>query len=70
MNIIEAIKKTNEFTPYITRINQCWGSGDGRLKAQPTDTYGFILKAPGELPCPRWQPDREDILADDWDVCD
>lgn len=72
LNIIEAIQKTCKETPYITR--EAWDrqfepAPGHRILLMPTDTPDCIIalsSRDGIRSYPRWNPTKEDLLADDW----
>lgn len=72
MNIVEAIRSTCKDTPYITR--QKWETEfdavpGHRILLMPTDTPDCIIvisHRDGIRSYPRWNPTKEDLLADDW----
>lgn len=72
MNIIEATKAAQEKGAYMKRTGVAWAN---HAKIQPTDlgydveiTYPPNLKRKKERH-PMWNPQTEDVLADDWVVC-
>lgn len=72
MNIIEAIKNTCKDTPYITRSawdSEFEGIPGHRILLMPTDTPDCIIALSYRefvRSYPRWNPTKEDLLADDW----
>ena len=75
MTISEAIKARTEEKPYITR--KAWNIKifDCRaveLKIMPTDTPECCIITSRVAISPRrgWQPQLEDLIADDWGVTD
>lgn len=71
MNIVDAIKATNEEQPYITR--ESWAkefrhAPGHRIRLLPTDTMDCVLYvgARDGLCHPRWNPFKSDLLAEDW----
>ncbi len=68
MNIQEAVKKAIKDGKHITRK-----AFKEKLYIEPTDTPDCcIISAPEPRKNPRrgWQPQAEDLLADDWIVID
>ncbi len=64
MNIQEATKKAVECGGYI--VPKKWA---GRIKIRPTNSSNCCLVySKNHAPCPRWEPDAEDLMADDWTV--
>lgn len=72
MNIIQAIQNTCKGEPYITRReweHQFEPAPDHRILLMPTDTPDCIIaltSRDGIRSYPRWNPTKEDLLADDW----
>lgn len=73
VTIVEAIKATTEEKPYITR--EKWDREfrhvpGHRFPLLATDTRDGIMLAKSMMgfPKPRWNPEREDLIADDWIV--
>ena len=72
MNIIKAIQKTCKETPYITRQQgdtEFEGAPGHRILLMPTDTPDCILALSRRdfiRSYPRWNPTKEDLLANDW----
>ncbi|QGG59107.1 Thoeris anti-defense Tad2 family protein [Loigolactobacillus bifermentans] len=70
MNIQQATRKALTTQKGITR--ESWDVGVPIIII-PTNTTGCcIVQVPGtedEL-APRWEPEAEDLLADDWRLCD
>ena len=69
MNICEAIKLVDERTPYITRAS--WNDGVLHEKPmlfliQPTNSPDCCICYGVSKPSPRWNPTKEDLMADDW----
>ncbi len=70
MFIYQAVEKAIKEGKYITRENCFWG---GIVKIKPTNTCDCcIAVALDKKNPPRrgWQPKAEDLMADDWYVCD
>lgn len=66
MNIQQAVKLAIEKRPLIARA--IWPS---RVAIDPTDSgEGCIVSRNGENPCPRWHPQAEDLIAEDWILID
>lgn len=66
MNIHEAVMAATENGLYITRANAWWGK---HIKLNPTDTEDCCIIIPQEGQAGgRWNPRKEDLLADDWIV--
>lgn len=63
MNIQEAIIKALKEKKFITR--KSWPKG---LKVAPARHIPCDLLAPNTPPGKGWQPDAEDLIADDWQV--
>ena len=64
MNIQEAVKRAMETNGLIVR--PLWR---GCVHIKPTDLpEGCICYGKGRAPCPRWQPQAEDLIADDWEI--
>ena len=65
MNICEAAKQAIAQKAYIARVEFA-----DHLMIQPTDTESccIISRADGTNVRPRWQPQLEDLIADDWGV--
>lgn len=73
MTIIDAIKATNEEKPYITR--EKWDvefrhAPGHRFPLLATDTRDGVLYVGSMMGKfkPRWNPEREDLIAEDWIV--
>lgn len=65
MNIFQAVRATKGYG-WITR--RSW---DGRVQICPTnEPECCVCKAEGEELCPRWQPYAQDLMADDWELCE
>lgn len=68
MNIYEATKKAVEENRYISRKTH---SSCVILKIKPTNTPdGCIISIKKQNPCRGWQPQAEDLTADNWEVID
>lgn len=75
MNIQEATKKALESGKYITREGL---AGEiGRIRIKPTDTPDcciVLISDPRKIPSARvgkrWNPQAEDLMADNWIVVD
>lgn len=66
MNISQAVKEAAEKGLCITRADAWWGE---HIKIKPTDTEDCCIIIPQEDPAgKRWNPHKEDLLADDWIV--
>ena len=64
MNIQKATQKALEVGGLIVR--PFWR---GRVHIKPTNgPDDCICYGKGKAPCPRWHPQAEDLLADDWEV--
>lgn len=62
--IQEAVKMAEENNSCITRSNSWWGK---HIKIKPTDTEDCCIMIPQEGQVGnRWNPCKEDLLADDW----
>lgn len=73
MNISEAIKARTIEKQYITRElwqAELWPASD--LKVLPTNTPDccVLISQASRGPCRGWQPQAEDLCADDWIVVD
>ncbi len=68
MHIQQATKKALKHGVFITRIDKYW-SNYAKLKPQKNYLFAFY-GADGQQEGKGWQPQVEDILADDWVVCD
>lgn len=72
MDIIKAIRKTCKDKPYITRRkwdNEFKDAPSHRFLLMPTDTPDCIIALTERdfiRSYPRWNPTKEDLLADDW----
>lgn len=71
MNICDAVKARTANKPYITR--QSWNYPtsvwcNAAVKILPTDTPDCctIESVASNAPCRGWQPQAEDLIADDW----
>ena len=63
MNIAEAAKACKGYG-WIAR--RSWY---GHMRVCPTnEPECCIIQAKGQAPCPRWEPQAEDLVADDWEV--
>ncbi|CAH2761963.1 aspartate ammonia-lyase [Erysipelothrix amsterdamensis] len=69
MNIVEASKKAVEENRFIARPLK-----DGRvlLKIKPTNTPAccIVIDTIENRSCIRWNPDLDDLTADDWVIVD
>ena len=64
MDIQKATQKALEVDGLIAR--PFWR---GYVHIKPTNSPECcICYGKGKAPCPRWQPQAEDLLADDWEV--
>ena len=64
MNIQAAVKRAMESGGLIVRPQ--W---NGCVHIKPTNgPECCICYGKEQAPCPRWQPQAEDLLADDWEV--
>lgn len=70
MNIQEATKQAVAEGKQITRINAWWGGGESGIKIRPTDTDECCIVSIAKNEVPRWNPQAEDLTADDWVVTD
>ncbi len=73
MNIQEAIRSRTVDKPFITRESWEIGVWKGvRIRIYPTDTPDccIISSEASKIPCRGWQPQTEDLTADDWTVTD
>ena len=68
MNIQEATKQAIAEGKQITRINAWWGGGENEIKIRPTNTYECCIVSNAKKEAPRWNPQAEDLIADDWVV--
>ena len=68
MNIQEATKQAVAEGKQITRINAWWGGGENGIKMRPTDTDECWIVSIAKKEAPRWNPQAEDLTADDWVV--
>ena len=68
MNIQEATKKAVAEGKQITRVNSWWGGGENGIKIRPTDTDECCIISVAKKEAPRWNPQAEDLTADDWVV--
>lgn len=73
MNIKEAIENTTEDKPYITR--EMWNGERGLwrgldIKILPTNTPECCMVESATLSAPRsrWNPNKDDLTADDWTI--
>lgn len=65
MYIHEAIQKLGQ-DGYLTRKNAWWGK---LLKIKPTDTEDCcVIISPEGAPGKKWNPRREDLMANDWEI--
>jgi len=71
MYIHEAVKQALEDKKYITRSNAWWGR---HIKIKPTNTPDccmcFSIDEKEKSPTRGWQPQAEDLMANDWTVVD
>jgi len=69
MNIQKATKKCMEIDGYITR--KSWG-GRFSFYLEPTNTPLCCIADSHRVsgPHPRWNPNADDLMADDWIVMD
>lgn len=68
MNICEATRKAVEENKYISREAH---SGCVVIKIKPTNTPDCCIISDGkQIPRRGWQPQAEDLTADDWVVMD
>ena len=65
MNIQEATKQAVAEGKRITRSNAWWG-GENGTKIRPTDTDECCIVSGAKKEAPRWNPQAEDLTADDW----
>lgn len=73
VNIVEAIKATDASHPYIRR--KAWNyptptPGGAAVKILPTDSPDCCVVSSRVCPsrsAPRWNPAREDLIAEDWE---
>ena len=64
MNIQRAIKTAMAANSFITRAGL-----RGVFHIEPTNSPDCcIIYAKDQPPCPRWEPNAEDLAADDWEV--
>lgn len=64
MNIQQATIAAMEVNGTITRASFL-----GHFRVKPTNQPECcIAMAKGQEPMPRWEPDAEDLMADDWEV--
>ena len=68
MNIQQATKQAIAEGKQMTRRNTWWGIGKCRIKIKPTDTVDCCVVTDGKKGSPRWNPQAEDLIADDWIV--
>lgn len=68
MNIQEATKQAVAEGKQITRINAWWGGGENGIKILPTNTDECCIVSIAKKEAPRWNPQAEDLIADDWAV--
>lgn len=68
MNIQEATKQAIAEGKQITRINAWWGGGENGIKIRPTNTHECCIVSNAKKEAPRWNPQAEDLIADDWVV--
>lgn len=67
MNIQDATRKAIADGKQITRSNAWWGGTNG-IKIRPTDTDECCIVSNQKKEAPRWNPQAEDLIADDWIV--
>lgn len=66
MFIHEAVQALSGEFNCIARRNAWWGR---TVKIKPTDTVDCCIAISHEgTPGKRWNPQREDLLADDWEI--
>lgn len=68
MNIQEATKKAVAEGKQITRTNSWWGGGENGIKIRPTNTDECCIVSTAKMEVLRWNPQAEDLIADDWAV--
>ena len=65
MNIGEAIREAEKEDGWITRIS--WLREGPPLRIKPTDEEeGCLIQWMGHRLAHRWQPQAEDLVAEDW----
>ena len=75
MYIHEAIKARTLDKPFIARRSWqeeygCYAWNGTKILPTSTPDLCMLLTGYGKNPCRGWQPAAEDLLADDWEVCD
>lgn len=70
MNISTAIKSRTSDNPYITR--ESWRAECFDIKIYPSNTPDccVICSTASRSPQARWNPDKDDLIAEDWVVTD
>ena len=64
MNIQEAVKTAIAANRFITRAGL-----RGVRHLEPTNSpSGCIAYAKDQPPCPKWEPNAEDLMANDWEA--
>lgn len=71
MYIHEAIKSTTDDKPYIVREQWdgeagIWRHLNVKILATNTPECCFVVSASHYTPRSRWNPDKDDLIADDW----
>lgn len=69
MNIVEASKKAVEENRFIARSLK---NGSIYLKIKPTNTHAccIVIDTISNRSCIRWNPDLDDLTADNWAIVD
>ena len=67
MNIQEATKQAVAEGKRITRSNAWWG-GENGTKIRPTVTDECCIVSDAKKGAPSWNPQAEELTADDWVV--
>ena len=73
MYINEAARSRTKEKPFITR--EAWNEGawiGSKIRIYPTNTPDccIIDSTASKIPCRGWQPQAEDLIADDWIATD
>lgn len=73
MNIQEAIQSRTEEKPFITRkawIINTWHGLEVKIFPTNTPNCCVVSSIAAKAPCRGWQPQMEDLIAEDWEVTD